>query len=555
MAETPRRMLGERLVERGVLTERQLELAVREQKRTGAMLGEILTQLGLLTAQTLSAVLAEQGGVSYVELSDFDIEPAVLALVHESVARRLTVLPLSAGNGELLVAMGNIYDIEAISELESLTRLRVKVKGAAEDDIQTKINEAYGERKTIEEVIEEAIQAAVGDVRDAQAELPMVRLVDQLLLKAARDRATDLHVQPVERTVLTRFRVDGSLVQGPTLPKAVQAAVIARLKILAEVNIAETRLPQDGKFQYSFGKRRFDVRASFLPNTHGEKVVLRLLDKTKLVLGLDQLGMPEWVFHQFRILLTRPHGVILVTGPTGSGKTTTLYSALNSINGSDRCIVTVEDPVEYELPLLTQVQVNVKAGLTFAAGLRSILRQDPDIILIGEIRDGETASIGVRAAMTGHLVLSTLHTNDPVASLPRLQDMGLSRLELAAALQGVLAQRLLRVNCQACAQPYEPESESLARLKPHQRVGKWEKGKGCELCSHTGIRGRRPIHDLLFVTPAIRELIASGAGLAEIEAQARKEGKTSLFEHALSLAQQGLTTLEESLLATMADEA
>jgi type IV pilus assembly protein PilB len=555
MAETPRRMLGERLVERGVLTERQLELAVREQKRTGAMLGEILTQLGLLTAQTLSAVLAEQGGVSYVELSEIEIDPSVLALVHESVARRLTVLPLSQENGELLVAMGNIYDIEAISELESLTRLRVKVKGAAEDDIQTKINEAYGEHKSIEEVIEEAIQAAVGDVRDAQAELPVVRLVDQLLLKAVRDRATDLHVQPVERTVITRFRVDGTLVQGPTLPKAVQAAVTARLKILAEVNIAETRLPQDGKFQYAFGKRRFDVRASFLPNTHGEKAVLRLLDKTKLVLGLDQLGMPEWIFNQFRILLTRPHGVILVTGPTGSGKTTTLYSALNSINGSDRCIVTVEDPVEYELPLITQVQVNVKAGLTFAAGLRSILRQDPDIILIGEIRDGETASIAVRAAMTGHMVLSTLHTNDPVASLPRLQDMGLSRLELAAALQGILAQRLLRVNCQACAQPYEPDPESLARLKPHQRQGKWEKGRGCELCGHSGIRGRRPIHDLLFVSPAIRELIAQGAGLSEIEAMARKEGKTSLFEHALSLAQQGLTTLEESLLATMADEA
>ena len=550
----PRRMLGERLVERGVLTERQLELAVREQKRTGAMLGEILTQLGLLSAQTLSAVLAEQGGVSYVELSELEIDPEVLTLLPESVARRLAVLPISREGGDLLVAMGNIYDIDAISEIESLTHLRVKVKGAAEDDIQTKINEAYGERKSIEEVIEEAIQAAVGDAKDAQAELPVVRLVDQLLLKAARDRATDLHVQPGERTVLTRFRVDGTLQQGPSLPKAVQASVIARLKILAEVNIAETRLPQDGKFQYTFGKRRFDVRASFLPNTHGEKVVLRLLDKTKLVLGLDQLGMPEWIFNQFRALLARPHGVILVTGPTGSGKTTTLYSALNSINGSDRCIVTIEDPVEYELPLITQVQVNVKSGLTFAEGLRSILRQDPDIILIGEIRDGETASIAVRAAMTGHLVLSTLHTNDPVSSIPRLQDMGLSRLELAAALQGVLAQRLLRVNCQACSRPYEPDPDSLARLKPHQREGKWEKGMGCEHCGHTGVRGRRPIHDLLFVTPAIRELVASGAGLAEVEAQARKEGKTSLFEHALSLAQRGLITLEEALLATMAEE-
>ncbi len=554
MAEKPRKMLGERLLERGVLTERQLELAVREQKRTGAMLGEILTQLGLVTPQVLSAVLAEQGGVSYVDLAEVEITPEVIALVPESMARRLNVLPVSRDGDGLLLAMGNIYDIQAISEVESTAHLRVRVVGAAEDDIHAKINEAYGERKTIEEIIEEVIQAAVVDARDAEAELPVVRLVDQLMVKAVRDRATDLHVQPAERTVLTRFRVDGTLVQGPSLPKAVQAGVIARLKIMAEVNIAETRLPQDGKFQFAYGKRRFDIRASFLPSTHGEKVVLRLLDKTKLVLSLDQLGMPEWVFEHFSSLLNRPHGVILVTGPTGSGKTTTLYSALNSINGSDRCIVTVEDPVEYELPLITQVQVNVKAGLTFAAGLRSILRQDPDIILIGEIRDGETASIAVRAALTGHLVLSTLHTNDPVGAIPRLQDMGLSRLELGAALQGVLAQRLLKVNCQACRQPYEPEPESLAMLKPHQRQGSWEKGKGCEQCGFTGIRGRRPIHDLLFISPAVREAIAQGAALAEIEAMARKEGKTSLFEHALNLAQQGVIPLEEAVHVTVAED-
>ena len=554
MAEAPRKMLGARLLERGVLTERQLELAVREQKRTGAMLGEILTQLGLVTPQTLSAVLAEQGGVSYVDLAELDIPGEVLALVPESMARRLVVLPLSRTGSELLLVMGNIYDIQAISEVEALTRLRVKVRGAAEDDIHTKIGEAYGERKSIEEIIEEAIQAAVGETRDLEAVLPVVRLVDHLLTKAVRDRATDLHVQPGERTVLTRFRVDGSLVQGPSLPKAVQAATIARLKILAEVNIAESRLPQDGKFQFAYGKRKFDVRASFLPNTHGEKVVLRFLDKSKLVLGLDQLGMPDDLYDRFRTLLGRPHGVILVTGPTGSGKTTTLYSALNSVNGSDRCIVTVEDPVEYELPLVTQVQVNVKAGLTFAVGLRSILRQDPDIILIGEIRDAETAGIAFRAAMTGHLVLSTLHTNDPVGSLPRLQDMGLTRLELAAALQGVVAQRLVRVNCPHCVHPYEPEHESLALLRPAQRSGQWQRGTGCEQCSFTGIRGRRAIHDLLFVSPAVRERVAQGAALAEIEALARAEGKSSLFEHALSLAQQGAITLEEAMLIAVGDE-
>jgi len=547
-------MLGERLVDRGLITERQLEMAMREQKRTGSMLGEILAQLGFVTPQSLSAALAEQGGVQFVEIGDRFIPPEVVALVPEAIARRMLVLPLETSGQELTLAMVNIYDIEALTEVEMLTRMRVKVVGAPEEDLQAKINEVYGERKNIEELIEEAIQIALGNKVGVELELPIVRVVDQILMKGLKDRATDVHIQPSERTVLTRYRVDGVLQQGLSLPKTLQSAVLARLKILAEVNIAETRQPQDGKFRISLGRRQFDVRASFLPCTHGEKAVLRILDKSKLIMGLDLLGMTPFVQDHFLTMLARPHGVILVTGPTGSGKTTTLYSALNSINTADRCIVTVEDPVEYELPLITQVQVNVKAGLTFAAGLRSILRQDPDIILIGEIRDGETASIAMRAAMTGHLVLSTLHTNDPVSSIPRLRDMGVSRLELAAAIQGIHAQRLVRVNCPSCAQPCEPESEALTMLKPAQRHGTWMKGKGCEQCEFTGIKGRRAIHDLLFITPAVRELIASDAPLAEIEGQARREGKSNLFEHALSLAQQGIIPLEEAVRVTMVEE-
>jgi len=553
-APQPRKMLGERLVDRGVVTERQLEMAMREQKRTGAMLGEILTQLGFVTSQGLSAALAEQGGVQFVEIGDRLIAPEVVALVPEELARRLNVLPLDLRGQELTLAMANIYDIEALTEIELETRLRVKVVGAPEEDIHAKVNEVYGERKNIEELIEEAIQIALGNRPGVESELPIVRVVDQLLLKGLKERATDVHIQPSERTVLTRYRVDGVLQQGLSLPKAIQSAVLARLKIMAEVNIAETRLPQDGKFRIGLGRRQYDVRASFLPCTHGEKVVLRLLDKSKLIMGLEQLGMPPFVYERFTTMLGRPHGVILLTGPTGSGKTTTLYSALNSINTADRCIVTVEDPVEYELPLITQVQVNVKSGLTFAAGLRSILRQDPDIILIGEIRDGETASIAMRAAMTGHLVLATLHTNDPVSSIPRLKDMGVSRLELAAALQGIHAQRLVRVNCTACSVPSTPEDEALTLLKPNQRVGTWMKGKGCEQCEFTGIKGRRAIHDLLFASAAVRELIASDAPLAEIEALARKEGKSNLFEHALSLAQQGIIPLEEAVRVTMVEE-
>ncbi len=554
-AQPPRKMLGERLVDRGIITERQLEMAIREQKRTGAMLGEILTMLGFVTPQMLSTALAEQGGVRSVDLTDVFIPAEVLALVPEGAARRLAAVPVERLGGDLSVALGNIYDITALDELERLTGLRVKVLAAAEDDIHAKINEAYGQQKRIEDLIEDAIRSAVSDRAGAEGELlPVVQIVDQLLLKAVKDRATDLHVQPSERTVLTRYRVDGTLQQGPTLPKAVQNAVMTRLKIKAEVNIAESRLPQDGKFQIAFGRRRFDVRASFLPANHGEKAVLRILDKSKLIMGLDQLNMPPNVGGAFRMMLGRPHGVILVTGPTGSGKTTTLYSALNSINTSDRCIVTVEDPVEYELPLITQVQVNVKAGMTFAAGLRSILRQDPDVILIGEIRDGETAGIAMRAAMTGHLVLSTLHTNDPVGAIPRLRDMGVSNLELAAAVLGIHAQRLVRANCPACSQLYEPEAEALALLRPDQRGGLWMRGKGCEACDFKGIKGRRPVHDLLHVTPAVRQLIADQAPLADIEAQARREGKTSLFDHALGLAQQGIIPLEEAVRVAMVED-
>ncbi len=550
MAEAPRKKLGERLLDRGLITERQLDLAMREQRRTGAMLGEILTQLGLVTHQSIASVLAQQGGVNFLDLSEADITAEALALLPEALARRLIILPVALEGQVLVLAMANIYDVEALGEVEGLTRRRVRVVGAAEEDILARINEVYGQRKSIEELIEEAIQASAGPDDNDPGGLPVVRLVDQLLVKAIQDRATDLHIQPGEHTVLTRFRVDGLLQQGPSLPKAIQAAITARLKILAEVNIAENRVPQDGKFQFKQGKRHFDLRVSFLPNIHGEKVVLRVLDKTKLVLGLEQLGMPEAVLAGFQRLLSRPHGVLLVTGPTGSGKTTTLYSALNTLNGSDRCIVTVEDPVEYELPLITQTQVNVKAGLTFGAGLRAILRQDPDIILIGEIRDQETAGIASRAAMTGHLVLSTLHTNDPISAIPRLVDLGLTRLDLSATLLGVLSQRLVRVNCPSCVAPEPPSSELLTLLKPHQREGAWSVGKGCDACGHAGVRGRRAIHDLLSISPDVRERLASGVPLHEVEAQARREGKRTLFEHALQLAQEGIISLDEALRVT-----
>jgi len=539
------RLLGERLQDRGLLTGSQVDLALREQKRTGALLGEILLQLGYLTPRALAETLAEQGGVPFLEVGDMAIAPEVLALVPEGMARRLKVLPLARNGRELRLACANIFDLDAVAEVEAHTLLRAAVVGAAEEELVARVAQAYGDGRSMEEVIEAAIRLAEGDREAREAELPITRLVDQLLLKALRDRATDLHLQPEERTVLVRFRVDGALVQGPSLPKALQAAVVARLKVLAEVDLAETRKPQDGKFRLPQGRRVFDIRASFLPARHGEKVVLRILDKANLIQGLDQLGMPEGMLARFTALLDRPHGILLVTGPTGCGKTTTLYAALHRLNASDRCLVTLEDPVEYELPLLAQVSLNPKAGLTFATGLRTILRQDPDIILVGEIRDAETAALAFRAAMTGHLVLSTLHTNDPVGSIARLRDLGVSGQDVAATVLGIHAQRLVRLNCTACAVPCDP-----APLLMDAGPGRWLRGAGCPACGFTGVRGRRAIHDLLVLTAPIRDLVAGGAPAAEVEAAARREGKGSLAGHALALAREGLVAPGEAVRVT-----
>ena len=546
-----RRLLGERLLDQKLVSADHLEVALQEQKATGALVGEILLQLGFVAPAALSAALAEQGGVPFLELAEVLIQAEALGRLPEAMARRLKVLPLSVAGQELRLAMVNIFDLGARTAVERHTGLRVAVVAASEEDLHGKTDLAYGERRTMDDFIEEAIGLAGGGQGAPELQRPIAGLVDQLLFKAIRDRATDVHIQPSERTVLTRYRVDGLLVQGPSLPKALQAAVLARLKVMAEVDIAEFRLPQDGKFRFPHLKRVYDVRASFLPAQHGEKVVLRLLDKSNLFLGLEQLHLPGPVLAGFSALLERPHGVLLLTGPTGSGKTTTLYSALNRLNASDRCIVTVEDPVEYELPLVTQVAQNLKAGLTFAAGLRAILRQDPDIILVGEIRDAETAAITLRAAMTGHLVLATLHANDPVGALPRLKDLGVSNLDLATALLGIHAQRLVRLNCPACARPADPPRKILARLQG-EAPGCWMEGAGCPACGFTGIRGRRAIHDLLPVSPQVRDLIAEGARPAEVEALARSQGKGSLHEHAMALAREGLISLTEVMRVTAA---
>jgi type IV pilus assembly protein PilB len=542
--------LGERLLHGGQVAPRQLAEALQDQQRTGALLGETLVRLGHLAPRALGPALAAQAGVPWLDLAKATLAPEALALVPEPLARQLKVLPVALEGEALRLAMANVFDLDALGQVEARCRRPVAVAGADPEDLQARLAQAYGDRTSLDQAAAEALRQVEAGAEAAE-DPPITRLVDQLLLKALRDRATDLHLQPGEQALGCRYRVDGALVSGPDLPKALQAPVTARLKVLAGADLAESRRPQDGRFRLPGDGRTVDVRASFLPVQHGEKVVLRFLDQGGRVPGLDQLGMPAGILEAFSAMLARPHGMLLVTGPTGSGKTTTLYSALQRLNTPDRCLVTVEDPVEYELAQVAQFAVNPKAGLTFAAGLRAILRQDPDIILVGEIRDPETAGIAFRAAMTGHLVLTTLHTGDPVGALPRLRDLGIGSLDLATAILGIHAQRLVRLTCPHCAGPETPAPEELAQAAG---AGRWQRGAGCLACGGTGVKGRRAVHDLLAMTPPVRALVAAGAPPAEVEAQARRQGKASLREHALALARAGTITLHEALRVTAAED-
>ncbi|MBF8260240.1 MAG: T2SP E protein, partial [Actinobacteria bacterium] len=427
-APPKRKLLGERLIEAGLVTQDQLDLAMREQKRTGERVGEILVGLGFVTQELISSVLASEAGVTFVQLDNYLIEPKAIKCVPEAMARRFKIIPILLEPPRITIAMANVFDVLAIDEVHRLTGHVVDLVSATEGSVLAAIEQYYvAGSGSIEEIIQRSIrQVEAGRISEADlaAGAPIVRLVDQLFLTAVQDSATDIHFEPEERVFRIRFRVDGKLRPGPSMPKALQPAVTARVKILSGLNIAETRLPQDGKINFYVGKRKIDLRVSTLPCVHGENMVLRVLDKSKVVVGLEALGFSEGNLVRFRQAIESRNGIILVCGPTGSGKTTTLYSALSYINSLDRSIITLEDPVEYELPIIRQCQINVKAGLTFSSGLRSILRHDPDVILVGEMRDSETAELAIRSSLTGHLVFSTLHTNDASGAIPRLINMG-----------------------------------------------------------------------------------------------------------------------------------
>ncbi len=552
-APVRKKRVGELLVDAGVVDDAQIAIALAEQKRTGGHLGQILVDLGLASEESVSHALADQTGVDHVNLEALAPDPVAVALVSESMARKHQVAVLSAdlADGTLAVAMANPSDLVAIDELEMTTDLFVKVSQASVRQISRFIDRSYATRAGgIDRTLEALIRRAISELQEGD-ETPtrgaIAELVDELISAGIRRDATDVHFEPDRNVVRVRYRVDGDLVQGPTLNQLLLPSIVARIKILAQLDIAITRAPQDGKIGFPFENRKVDLRVSTFPSISGESVVVRVLDSGKAQLTLDKLGLSVDEIQILRAASARPNGLILAVGPTGSGKTTTLYALLRAVNSSVRKVITLEDPVEYALSLVTQCQINEKAGITFANGLRAILRHDPDIVLVGEMRDTETCQMALRAALTGHLVLSTLHTNDAVRTISRLRDMGMEPYLIASCLSVVCGQRLIRMICDSCRQEYQPEPRELAvaGFDPGDS-GPFFQGAGCARCHGTGLRGRKALYEVLAVTPVLSSMIARDATLEEMTAEARRGGMQSFADNATRLARTGQITLSEA---------
>jgi len=543
--------IGDRLISAGLISSDQLDFALKEQKRTGDRLGSILRQLNLITEDDLAKVLAEAAGIQYVNVRTMSIDPSVVSLLPEAVARKYKVFPIAVENNSVTVAMADPLDVGTIDRVQQQTRRYVKVVSSTEFDILTTIDKYYGairEVGNLEDLIEDAVkQTEAKGASEGREDLglvaPVIKLIDLLILTGVSERATDIHFEPEKNLVRVRYRIDGVLKQGPYIPKKLERAINSRIKIMGNLNISESRLPQDGKATVSVYGKPIDIRVATFPTIYGENVVLRVLNKEQLVIGLESLGFSERNLSRFTQAISRPNGICLVTGPTGSGKTTTLYAALMRISTPERKIITLEDPVEYELPLIRQSQINVRAGLTYAAGLRAILRQDPDIILVGEMRDEETIDTAIRAALTGLLVFSTLHTNDAAATIPRLLDMGVEPFLAASSLVGVVAQRLVRLICKYCKQEVPPNPELALRLNVPDN--KFYAGQGCKNCEATGYRGRTVISEIMLLSPRIQKAIMERADASLIREIAREEGMQTMLEDGVQKAINGVTTLEE----------
>ncbi|HTG47099.1 MAG TPA: ATPase, T2SS/T4P/T4SS family [Actinomycetota bacterium] len=548
------KQLGQILIELGYITPEQLESALEEHRKTPKSLGRVLIDLGMIKESDLVRALAEQVGLEFVDLSEFPVDATATVLLPESLARRYRALPIGERDGRLLVAMSDPANVYALDDIRTITGRDVQPVVATANDVERAIQKFAGLDSQVEAMADIMAEAndteSAEDLEAAVEDAPIVKLVNAIMTQAVGDRASDVHLEPGERNVRIRFRVDGVLHEPmPPAPKNIQGGLISRLKVMADLNIAEKRVPQDGRISMKVGASQLDLRVATLPTVYGEKVVIRVLDKTNALLRLEDLGFLEDSYKRFSVSFKKPYGAILVTGPTGSGKSTTMYATLNILNEESKNIITVEDPVEYRLAGVNQVQVNPKAGLTFASALRSILRADPDIVLIGEIRDKETATIAIEAALTGHLVLSSLHTNDAASAITRLVEMDVETFLVASAIDAVVAQRLARKLCERCKQAYAPEQAELqAAGYPEwlwNEVPQLWKPQGCPACANTGYRGRIGLYEVMQMTEEIERLTVERSSADAVRDVAIQQGMMTLREDGLEKARMGVTALDE----------
>ncbi len=551
--------LGELLIEQGFLTEEQLKQSLEEQRRTGQRLGQILLGKKLVTEDQMVEVMAERLKMPKVTLESLIIDPHVIKSVPVELARRYTLLPVFRIGNVLTVAMADPLNIIAIDELSYTTGCEIRRAIATEHGIKKAIERYYSVQERLKSVIgdmpvagTETDTASSTKKETEQDDAPVVQLVQLVISKAVREGASDIHVEPSETSLRVRYRVNGRMRAEAEPPKSLQAEITSRIKIAANLDVSEKRIPQDGRFSIEVDGIIIDLRISTLPTIHGEKVVIRILDPRKIRIGLTELGLTDTFLEQWQELIHATEGLVLISGPTSSGKTTTLYASLQEINSVEKNIITVEDPVEYSLPLINQVQTNDRAGLTFASCLRSILRQNPDIIMIGEIRDGETSSMAVRAALTGHLVFSTIHANDSAGSVTRLADIGVAHFLVASSLKGALAQRLVRLNCPDCLEEYQPP-ETIVQAGGFPEGTVFRRSSGCATCSMTGYKGMCGLYEFLPIDNTIREMIARNEPDSTIKAYARSLGMETLFEAGAKKVVAGEITLEELLQVAMPD--
>jgi type IV pilus assembly protein PilB len=546
---TEARHLGTMLVQQGLLSREDFERATGIQAETGLPLGRILVEEGFVKEADLVRNLARQIGLEFVNLGEVNIDPTATALIPEALARRFTAIPIAFEDDQLVVAMADPANVLAIDDIRAITGMEILPKVAIRSEVEAAISRMAQFDDAVSDLgdllDDESDVQDLGNLEASVDEAPVVKLVNTIITRAVNERASDIHIEPGERDLRVRFRIDGVLHEAMTTPRQAANAMISRLKIMADINIAERRIPQDGRISLKVAGKQVDLRVATLPSVYGEKVVLRILDRSSVLLELEDLGFSAYNLKRFEEAYTKPYGAILVTGPTGSGKSTTLYATLNVLNDPKVNIITVEDPVEYRLGGITQIQVNKKAGLTFASALRSILRADPDVALIGEIRDRETAQIAIEAALTGHLVLSTLHTNDSASSIGRLIEMEVEPYLVASSIDAVLAQRLARRLCDKCKVEYKPDSSETADVKGAEKLGSLFRAEGCGTCSNTGYRGRVALHEVMLVSEEIQRMAVEHRPSDEILQVAIEQGMQTLWDDGLEKVSQGITSLEE----------